>query len=66
MCRARRFPGCWPVRLGGAGRSPREDAPFPCLGEALGRARGWEVKVAGKNRPSHFLGGCGVGWGGQW
>jgi len=57
MSRARRFPGCWPVRLGGAGRSPREDAPFPCLGEASGRARGGEVKVAGKNRPSHFLGG---------
>lgn len=39
--RARRFTGCWPEVLGGAGRSPGEDAPFPCLGKVeLGRAGG--------------------------
>ncbi|XP_057560219.1 apolipoprotein L domain-containing protein 1 isoform X1 [Hippopotamus amphibius kiboko] len=35
MSRARRFVGCWPEVLGGAGRSPGEDAPFPCLGKGM-------------------------------
>ncbi|XP_010944748.1 apolipoprotein L domain-containing protein 1 [Camelus dromedarius] len=46
MSGARRFTGCWPEVLGGAGRSPGEDAPFPCPGKAMEGSAARELQGA--------------------